>query len=68
MTAGWYGGCGSRFTDRGGAWYPSRAWGVGCLTGGGPEATIHGGLHTEDEAAGVIGGMVAQAGGFSCGW
>jgi hypothetical protein len=68
MTAGRYGGYGSRFTGRGGAWYPSGARGVGCLTGGGPEATIHGELHAEDEAAGAIGGTVVQAGGFSCRW
>jgi hypothetical protein len=55
---GRYGGCGSRFTSQGGAWYPGGARGVGCLTRGGPEAAVHGELHTEDEAAGAVGRMV----------
>jgi hypothetical protein len=49
--AGHYGGRGGRFIGRVGAWYPGGARGVGCLTGGGPEETVHGELHTEDEAA-----------------
>jgi hypothetical protein len=57
--AGRYGGHGSRFTGRGGAWYSSGARGVGCLTGGGPEVTVHGELHAEDEATGAVGRMVA---------
>jgi hypothetical protein len=52
--AGWYRGRGGQFTSRGGAWYPGGARGVGYLTGGGPEVTIHSGLHTEDEAASVV--------------
>jgi hypothetical protein len=64
---GWYGGRSGRFTGRGGAWYPGEARGVGCLTGGGPEATAHGELHTEDEEASAFGHSVMQADGFYCG-
>jgi hypothetical protein len=61
-----YGGCGGRFTGRGGAWYPGGARGVGCLTGGGSEVTVHGELHVEDEVAGADGCSVAQDDDFSC--
>jgi hypothetical protein len=50
---------GGRFIGRGGVWYPGGAHGVGCLIGGGPEVTVHGNLHPEDEAAGVVGRLVA---------
>jgi hypothetical protein len=66
LAAGRYVGRGGRFTNWGGAWYPGGAQGVGCLTGKGTEAAVHGELHAEDEAASAVGRTVAQAGGFTC--